>query len=176
MNKTLFASVILAAVVPAVAQSASQSSSKTSAAGVTVTTAEFVSKASMSDMFEIASSKVAIDRGDNATKEFAQQMVNAHEKTSSELKSIISKEKTKAKPAKSMSPDQQKSLDSLSKLYSGEFKKQYRTEQVKAHEDAVDLFTRYAASGDDRKLKAWAAKTLPALQHHLQMAQNLSDQ
>jgi hypothetical protein len=39
--------------------------------------------------------------------------------------------------------------------------------QVSAHKDAVSLFERYAKGGEDPKLKYWAAKTLPALQHHL---------
>jgi putative membrane protein len=45
--------------------------------------------------------------------------------------------------------------------------------QVSAHKDAVSLFERYAKGGEDPKLKDWAGKTLPALQHHLEMAQNL---
>jgi putative membrane protein len=45
--------------------------------------------------------------------------------------------------------------------------------QVSAHKDAVSLFGRYAKGGEDPKLKEWAGKTLPALQHHLKMAQNL---
>jgi putative membrane protein len=32
---------------------------------------------------------------------------------------------------------------------------------------------RYAKSGDNPKLKDWAGKTLPVLQHHLEMAENL---
>jgi putative membrane protein len=46
--------------------------------------------------------------------------------------------------------------------------------QVSAHKDAVSLFERYAKSGENPKLKDWAGKTLPALQHHLEMAQNLN--
>ena len=38
---------------------------------------------------------------------------------------------------------------------------------------ASSLFERYAKSGDNPKLKDWAGKTLPTLQHHLQMAENL---
>ena len=45
--------------------------------------------------------------------------------------------------------------------------------QVSAHKDAVSLFERYAKGGEDLKLKDWAGKTLPALKHHLEMAQNL---
>ena len=46
--------------------------------------------------------------------------------------------------------------------------------QVSAHKDAVSLFERYAKGGDDPKLKDWAGKTLPALQHHLEMAQEMN--
>jgi putative membrane protein len=46
-------------------------------------------------------------------------------------------------------------------------------DQVDAHKDAVDLFERYAESGDNPDLKSWAGQTLPALKHHLEMAQNL---
>jgi hypothetical protein len=36
---------------------------------------------SMSDMFEIESGKLALERGSAATKAFAQQMIEAHQKT-----------------------------------------------------------------------------------------------
>lgn len=45
--------------------------------------------------------------------------------------------------------------------------------EVSAHKDAVSLFERYANGGEDPKLKDWAGKTLPDLQHHLEMAQEL---
>ena len=54
-----------------------------------------------------------------------------------------------------------------------DFAGQYDPMQVTAHKDAVSLFERYAKGGDDSKLKDWAGKTLPALQHHLEMAQGL---
>jgi putative membrane protein len=46
--------------------------------------------------------------------------------------------------------------------------------QVSAHKDATLLFERYAKGGDDLNLKDWAGNTLPALQHHLEMAQDMS--
>jgi putative membrane protein len=55
-----------------------------------------------------------------------------------------------------------------------DFARYYDPMQVSAHKDAVSLFERYAKSGDNPKLKDWAGKTLPALQHHLEMAQNLN--
>jgi putative membrane protein len=47
--------------------------------------------------------------------------------------------------------------------------------QVSAHKDAVSLFERYAKGGDNPKLKDWAGKTLPALQHHLEMTQTMKN-
>src|SRR6516165_9174658 len=38
---------------------------------------------------------------------------------------------------------------------------------------AVSLFERYAKGGENGSLKAWATNTLPALRHHLEMAQAL---
>jgi hypothetical protein len=49
----------------------------------------------------------------------------------------------------------------------------YDPMQVSAHKDAVSLFDRYSKSGDNSKLKDWAGKTLPTLQHHLQMVEDL---
>ena len=46
--------------------------------------------------------------------------------------------------------------------------------QVSAHNDAASLFERYAKGGDNPDLTDWAGKTLPALTHHLEMAQDLS--
>jgi putative membrane protein len=46
--------------------------------------------------------------------------------------------------------------------------------QVDAHKSAVSLFQRYSKGGDNAKLKDWAQKTLPTLQHHLEMADMLN--
>ncbi|MEP6505209.1 MAG: DUF4142 domain-containing protein, partial [Betaproteobacteria bacterium] len=44
---------------------------------------------------------------------------------------------------------------------------------VKAHEDTIKLFQKEVDKGTDADVKAWAQKTLPALTHHLEMAQAL---
>jgi putative membrane protein len=72
-----------------------------------------------------------------------------------------------------MTSSQQSMLDKLNGLQGEDFAKQYMDDQVSAHKDAVSLFQRYGKSGADDKLKAWADKTLPTLQHHLDMAQSI---
>jgi len=47
---------------------------------------------------------------------------------------------------------------------------------VKDHEKAVQLFSTEAQEGKDADIKAFASKTLPTLQEHLQMARQLTQQ
>jgi putative membrane protein len=68
----------------------------------------------------------------------------------------------------------QKKLDKLRNAKPEDFAGEYDPLQVSAHKDATSLFERYAKGGDDPKLKDWAGKTLPALQHHLEMAQDMN--
>lgn len=156
---------------PAGAQSLGEKTGVNSALGVTPKTADFVHEAASSDMFEIESSKLAAQKGNEGVKQFANQMVNDHTKTSSELKSKA--QQANVSVPSEMSSSQQRMLDKLRGVSGDDFSKQYADDQVGAHKDAVSLFERYGKGGDNPELKAWAADTLPALQHHLEMAQQL---
>jgi putative membrane protein len=160
---------------PVFAQSAAEKTGVNSVMGVAPKTEDFVMEAATSDMFEIESSKLAVERStDAATKSFAQQMITDHTKTSDELKALVSGGKVKAAIPTTMTSSQQSMLDDLKKLKGDDFAKLYRSYQEDAHEDAVDLFKRYGTEGENPDLKAWAAKTQPALEHHLMMAKDLN--
>ncbi|AYD04615.1 DUF4142 domain-containing protein [Neorhizobium sp. NCHU2750] len=168
----LTASLVLCAG-GALAQSATESTGVNSALGVAPKTEDFIMEASASDVFEIESSKLALQKGNDATKAFAQQMVTDHEKTTAELKALLASGKVQGNPVATLTEDFKEEIDELAKLDGDEFSEEYIDDQVDAHEDAVDLFKRYAEEGENADLKAWAAKTLPALEHHYQMAQDL---
>jgi putative membrane protein len=168
----LTASLVLSAG-GAFAQSATESTGVNSALGVAPKTEDFIMEASASDVFEIESSKLALQKGNDATKAFAQQMVADHEKTTAELKALIVSGKVQGNPVTTLTEDFKEEVDELAKLEGDEFSDEYIDDQVEAHEDAVDLFKRYAEGGENADLKAWAAKTLPALEHHYKMAQDL---
>ena len=68
----------------------------------------------------------------------------------------------------------QSKLDKLKSKSGKDFSSDFDSMQEDAHKDAVSLFERYAKGGDNAELKNWAGKTLPALKHHLEMAQGLS--
>jgi putative membrane protein len=158
---------------PALAQSVGERTGASSILGLTPSTADFVTQVAVSDKFEIQSSELAIQRGDPTTKAFAQQMVSAHQKTSDQLKGLVASGKVKETLPTTLDDAHQKKLDELQGLQGADFTKQYRADQVDAHKDAVSLFERYAAGGENPALKEWAAKTLPDLKHHLEMAEKL---
>lgn len=155
------------------AQSAGEKSGVNKALGISPATADFVKTAAMSDMFEIQSSKIAQDKGNAAEKSFAAQMIADHTKTSDQLKALVTSKGLDVMPPTALDSSHQGKLDKLKKESGKDFSSDFNSIQVSAHKDAVSLFERYAKSGDNPDLKAWAAQTLPALQHHLDMAQKL---
>jgi putative membrane protein len=174
MKTVAIISLALLLADPAFAQSTTEKTGINSLMGVAPKTEDFVQEAATSDMFEIASSKLAVERGDDATKAFARQMLTDHQKTTDELKGLIASGKIKAALPAAMTSAQQGMLDKLNGLRGADFNKQYHSDQQSAHKDAVDLFKRYGDEGDNADLKAWAASTRPALEHHLQMATDLN--
>jgi putative membrane protein len=160
---------------PAFAQSAAEKTGVNSLIGVAPKTEDFVQEAATIDMFEIASSKLAFERGDDATKTFAQQMVSDHQKSIDELKALIASGKVKAPLPTAMRSGQQSILDKLNGLQGVDFNKQHHSDQVSVPEDAVDLFKRYDDEGDNADLKSWVASTRHALEPHLVMAKDLNE-
>ena len=157
----------------AFAQSAGEKTGVNSALGIAPKTADFIKEAATSDMLEIEAAKLAEQRGNAAEKAFAKQMVTDHTKTTAELKSLVSGDMKAAIPA-ALDDLSQKKLTKLRDTKPVDFASEYDPMQVDAHKDAVSLFERYAKGGDDPKLKDWAGKTLPALQHHLEIAQDMN--
>lgn len=134
----------------------------------------FVKSVAVSDMFEIESSKLAQQKArDSKLKSFAQQMVQDHGKTSSELKQVVSKAKlTGIRLPKQLDEKHAQMMQELKGASGPEFDQTYHRMQVQAHQDAVSLFENYARNGDNNDLKAWASKTVPALKSHLSKVQD----
>ena len=175
MKTTILALTIVGALTSAAsAQSVGEKTGVNSALGITPKTEDFIKEAAMSDMLEIDAAKVAQQKGNADEKKFAEQMINDHTKTSTELKGLVPPDMTSAIPT-SLDNSSQKKLDKLNDAKPNDFASEYDPMQVSAHEDAVSLFERYSKGGDNAKLKDWAGKTLPALQHHLQMAEQMNN-
>jgi putative membrane protein len=173
MKRSIIAFGCLLLAGPALAQSVGEKTGVNSTLGIAPTTADFVKEVAISDMFEIQSSKLAQDKGNAPEKSFASQMVTDHSKTSADLKGLVDSGKVKAELPTALDDSHQSKLDKLKSESGKDFSADFNSIQVSAHKDAVSLFERYAKGGDNADLKNWAGKTLPALKHHLDMAQNL---
>jgi putative membrane protein len=138
------------------------------------TAAEFAAAAAASDLFEIESSKLAQSQASGAkVKDFAAMLVKDHTNSTNELKGIATKENiTLAPPA--LDVDKQAKLDALKAAKGEDFDRLYISQQVPAHEQALQLMQGYAAGGDNAAVKAFASKTAPVIQKHLDEAKALS--
>jgi putative membrane protein len=174
MIRLMSCGLCLLLAMPAMAQSVGEKTGVNSVAGVAPSTQDFVTEAAQSDMFEIQSSEAALNSNNASVKAFAQKMIADHNKTTAELKAAVAADSMKVTLPTAMSNSQQSMLTKLHGLHGAAFDSQYTSDQVSAHKDAVSLFQRYGNGGDNAKLKAWAGTTQPALQQHLDMAQNLN--
>jgi putative membrane protein len=168
----LLAAVLATFSSSALAQSVGEKTGVNSALGIAPKTDDFIKEAAMSDILEIEAAKVAQQKGNAEEKKFAERMIADHTKTSSELKTMVPADMKGSIPT-SLDPSYQKKLDKLRDTKPEDFASEYDPMQVSAHKDAISLFERYAKGGENATLKDWAGRTLPALQHHLDMAQNM---
>ena len=130
---------------------------------------EFFIDAAQANLAEVNLGQMARDKGTAAdVKSFAERMVADHGKANEELKQLALT-KGVALPM-DVSKDQGKTSEDLSKKVGRDFDKSYIQQMIRDHEAAVAKFQAASQNGSDPDLKAWAAKTLPALQNHLEMA------
>src|SRR4051812_40224958 len=174
MRRTFIVIACILLATPGLAQSVGEKTGANSLLGVAPSTVDFVKQVAISDMFEIESNKLAQEKGNAPEKTFASQMVTDHTKTSTELKGLVSSGKVKAEVPAALDSSHQSKLDKLKAESGKDFSSDFDSMQVSAHKDAVSLFERYAKGGDNADLKDWAGKTLPALKHHLEMAEDLA--
>jgi putative membrane protein len=137
-------------------------------------TPEFVQAVAMSDMYEVETGKIASERSQSdAIKQFGQQMVEAHTQTTEQLKGIVQAQSIKVELPTKFDEKHQRLIDDLNAAHPEDFDKTYAKQQVTAHQKADELFTKYAAKGDDAVVKAFAIKTLPVIKQHLEAAMKL---
>ena len=99
----------------------------------------------MSDMYEVQAGKLAADKGQSdAVKQFGQQMVDAHTKTTEELTGIVKTKNIKVDLPAKLDAKHQKLIDDLNSASAQDFDKTYANQQVDGHQEAVDLFKKYA--------------------------------
>lgn len=157
------ATAFLLATTPILAQGANSPPQKSEAGRSAAT---FVTKAGNGGLFEVESSKLALQKAQRAdVKAFAQQMIDDHGKANQELMAEAQKAGVGV-PDKLDTPHQAR-LAKLSAANGPAFDRAYLNAQATAHREAVALFGAYAKTGSNADLKQFASRTLPIIEGHM---------
>lgn len=134
---------------------------------------EFMQKAANGGLAEVQLAQLAQQRASAAqVRQFASRMATDHGQANTELQQIAEQANVTlpTKPTGKEASTAQR----LSGLNGSSFDQAYAQAMLNDHQEDVALFRKEASSGKDPALKAFAQKTLPVLQRHLQMAQGLN--
>jgi len=146
--------------------STKMSAVKTDSSAMVLADTTFAAKAAVGGMAEVALGKMAANKGASAqVKDFGNMMVMDHGKANAELMAIAKSENIML-PA-GLDAEHQAKSDSLSKLSGKDFDMAYVNAMIDGHKKTLALMQSEAANGKDAKLKAFAAKTAPVVQQHL---------
>jgi len=146
----------------------------TVSAQLTSSTKGFVEGAAVSDMYEVQAGQLAAMRASMPElKKFAKDMMDAHTKTTSALKSILMKSASDIMPPGELDARRQGLLDDLKGAKDEDFDSRYIAQQISAHNEALILMRGYAESGENADIKAFAADTQPKVQMHLDMINDI---
>jgi putative membrane protein len=104
-------------------------------------------------------------------RDFAKRLEKDHTEANLELLKLLDAQRIDV--SRDMTPYQE-TADRLSKLRGDEFDRAFVQQMVKDHEETVAKFAAEAKEGLNPELKAYAAKLLPILQEHLQLARDMA--
>lgn len=138
-------------------------------------TKDFVNKAAVGNMFEIESSRVALETSHNdPTKEFAQEMIDAHGEAGQNMKEAVAESGTGITLPADLDAKHEDKLAALKAADETQIDGQYLKMQNEAHEMSIKLYEDYASNGDNEALKTYAAETLPVLKDHKKHLEGLA--
>ena len=135
------------------------------------TPATFVKTAAQDGMTEVELGKLALSKSsNNDVKQFAQKMVQDHGQADQQL-ATLARSKGLTVPTK-LDAQHEAMIKTLSAKSGAAFDSSYADHMAKGHTKAVALFEA-ASQSSDAELAAFATQTLPTLQQHEQLADNL---
>jgi len=133
---------------------------------------DFLMDAAQGGMMEVELGRLAAQNAmSDAVKQFGQRMVDDHGQANTELMSLATS-KGVTLPTE-LDEKHRAHVTKLTSLTGAEFDREYSKLMLSDHSKDVSEFEKQSKKGTDPELKAFAAKALPTLQQHLQMARAL---
>jgi putative membrane protein len=132
---------------------------------------EFLKQAASGGMLEVKLGVHAVaNAASDEVRSFGQQMVNDHGKANAEI-AALAKQEGVALPA-TMNPEHTEIAKELLATSGADFDVKYMELMVEDHTEDIEAF-RAEAKDAKTDVDRWAAKTLPTLEHHLEMAKDV---
>ena len=139
------------------------------------TAAGYVAASSAGDLYEIESSRLAIDKSDSAElRGLAQVIVADHRRAAAALATAAREADPPRATAAEMNAGQQRRIAALRAASGTAFDRLYLRQQVDAHGQALSDTLLYAHRGDDPALRRHAATRIAPIQTHLARARTLA--
>ena len=144
-----------------------QQSSKVSSQGK-----QFMTKAAEGNMAEVKLGKLALQKSHSEqVKRFAQRMIDDHGRAEVQLEGVA-QETGVTLPSKP-NAKQEGQYSELSKLSGVKFDTAYVNDMVTDHKKDVSEFKQMQGQIQNPALKNWVSETLPVIEGHLKIAENL---
>jgi putative membrane protein len=133
---------------------------------------EFVMDAAMGGLMEVQLGRWAAQKGTSeAVKEFGKRMVDDHSQANTELMTLATSKGITLPTA--LDEKHQKEVAKITAMSGAGFDRAYSKKMLSDHKKDVSDFEKQSTRGTDPDIKAFAAKTLPTLQEHLQLVRTL---
>jgi len=137
--------------------------------------ADFMVEAASDGLLEVELNKLAQQKAATpVVRELGQQLAAAHADMSRAL-TTLAEQKGIAVPA-ALGSQQQQSYQDMAGLPGTEFDKKYLETIIDGHANAVDNFDGMSEDAYDGDIRGFAAKYLPTLKDHLDLAKKAQDQ
>jgi len=133
----------------------------------------FINSAAEANLAEIDTAKmVEKESTDSAVKDFANRMAADHTQASQKLASVAEMSGIKLPTEPSIPERNQKS--ELQKLSGAKLDDAYLRDELQGHKEAISAFQSEIENGQNREVKNYAVQTLPTLQDHIRIAEDIA--
>jgi putative membrane protein len=133
----------------------------------------FITTAAEANLAEIETAKMVEGKStDPSVKDFANRLVTDHTQASQTLATLAEMTGTKLPAEPSVAERGQK--DELQKLSGAKLDESYLNDELRGHKQVISRFEQEIEHGRDKSVKNYAEQTLPTLQDHIRIGEDIA--
>ena len=133
----------------------------------------FITSAAEANLAEIDMAKLVGQKStDPAVKDFANRMVTDHTQASQRLATVAESNGVKLPTEESAAERNKKS--ELQKLSGAQLNEAYLRNELQGHKETISAFENEIEHGQNQETKSYAEQTLPTLQDHIRIAEDVA--